>query len=425
MTTILNELRWRELVYDLTEGIEGLLAGDPVTLYNGFDPTADSLHIGHMVPLLGLARFQRFGYTPIAVAGGGTGMIGDPSGKAEERQLLTKERVDANVAAIKGQLARFLDFEAKENPARVVNNADWLLSIPLVDFLRDTGKHFTVSYMLAKDSVKSRLVGESGMSFTEFSYMLLQSYDYLHLFQTDGCVLQTGGSDQWGNITAGVELIRRVKGEKVHGLVYPLVTRADGAKFGKTESGTVWLDPKRTSPYRFYQFWLNTDDQDAIKYLKFFTWLSQQEIRDLQVILEQSPERREPQRVLAREVTRMVHGEDALGKAEQASQVLFGGEMAGLSGEEIADIFAEVPSSEVPKNRLEGEGMVIVDLLDHTGLAPSKSQARRLIDSGGIYINNQPVQEVDRSVTTEDSLEGRFIILRRGRKTYHLVRIEA
>lgn len=424
MTTILNELNWRDLVYDLTEGIEDLLAGDPVTLYNGFDPTADSLHIGHMVPLLGLARFQRFGYTPIAVAGGGTGMIGDPSGKAEERQLLTEEQVEANVAAIKGQLARFLDFEAKSNPARVVNNADWLLSIPLVDFLRDTGKHFTVSYMLAKDSVRSRLEGEGGMSFTEFSYMLLQSYDYLNLFQQDGCVLQTGGSDQWGNITAGVELIRRVKGEKVHGLVYPLVTRADGAKFGKTETGTVWLDPRRTSPYRFYQFWLNTEDQDAIKYLKYFTWLSQQEIEDLRAIQEQNPERREPQRVLAREVTRMLHGEDALAKAEQASEVLFGGKLAGLSSEEIADIFAEVPSSELPKNELEGEGMAIVDLLNRTGLAPSKSQARRLIDSGGIYINNHQVQEVERNVRIEDSLEGRFMILRRGRKTYHLVRLK-
>jgi tyrosyl-tRNA synthetase len=424
MTTILNELRWRDLVFDFTDGIEDLLAGEPVTLYNGFDPTADSLHIGHMVPLLGLARFQRFGYTPIAVAGGGTGMIGDPSGKAEERQLLTKAQVDANVAAIKGQLARFLDFEAQSNPARVVNNADWLLSIPLVDFLRDTGKHFTVGYMLAKDSVRSRLEGESGMSFTEFSYMLLQSYDYLHLYQQDGCLLQTGGSDQWGNITAGVELIRRVKREKVHGLVYPLVTRADGTKFGKTETGTVWLDPERTSPYRFYQFWLNTEDQDAIKYLKYFTWLSQREIEDLQAILEQSPERREPQRVLAREVTRLVHGEGALAKAEQASEVLFGGEMTGLNSEEIADIFAEVPSSEVPKNELAGRGLTIVDLLDRTGLVPSKSQARRLVDSGGIYLNNRQVQEVDRSVTMEDSLEGRFIILRRGRKTYHLVRLE-
>lgn len=424
MTTILNELRWRDLVFDFTDGIEDLLAGEPVTLYNGFDPTADSLHIGHMVPLLGLARYQRFGYTPIAVAGGGTGMIGDPSGKAEERQLLTKEHVDENVAAIKGQLARFLDFEAQSNPARLINNADWLLSIPLVDFLRDTGKHFTVSYMLAKDSVRSRLEAEGGMSFTEFSYMLLQSYDYLHLYQQYGCVLQTGGSDQWGNITAGVELIRRVKREKVHGLVYPLVTRADGAKFGKTETGTVWLDPKRTSPYRFYQFWLNTEDQDAIKYLKFFTWLSNNEIKELQTILEQSPERREPQRVLAREVTRMVHGQDALAKAEQASEVLFGGEMVGLTSEEIADIFAEVPSSQVPKNELGGQGIAIVDLLDRTGLASSKSQARRLIDSGGIYLNNHQVQEVDRAVTTQDALEGRFIILRRGRKTYHLVRLD-
>ena len=424
MTAILDELKWRQLVFDLTEGAGELLAGEPVTLYNGFDPTADSLHIGHLVPLLGLARFQRFGYTPIAVAGGGTGMIGDPSGKAEERQLLTKADVDANVEAIKHQLARFLDFETRSNPAQLVNNAGWLLPLSLVNFLRDTGKHFTVNYLLSKESIRTRLATESGISFTEFSYILLQSYDYLHLHQHYGCVLQTGGSDQWGNITAGVELIRRVSGAKVHGLVYPLVTRADGMKFGKTEAGTVWLDPKRTSPYRFYQFWLNTDDRDVIKYLKYFTWLSQAEIREQEAALEQSPERREPQRRLAQEVTRMLHGEDALARAEQASQVLFGGEIAGLGAEEIQDIFAEVPSSEIPRHEIGGPGMPVLDLLARTGMVSSRSEGRRLVDSGGIYVNNLQVQEFNQPVTLQDSIEGQFIVLRKGRKTYHLVRLK-
>jgi tyrosyl-tRNA synthetase len=424
MTAIFDELKWRQLVYDLTEGTQELLAGEPVTLYNGFDPTADSLHIGHLVPLLGLARFQRHGYTPIAVAGGGTGMIGDPSGRAEERQLLTKADVDANVEAIKHQLARFLDFEAKSNPAQLVNNADWLLRLSLVNFLRDTGKHFTVNYLLSKESIKTRLETESGLSFTEFSYILLQSYDYLHLHQRYGCVLQTGGSDQWGNITAGVELIRRVSGEGVYGLVYPLVTRADGSKFGKTETGTIWLDPKRTSPYRFYQFWLNTDDRDVIKYLKYFTWLSQLEIQEQEAALERSPEQRGPQRLLAREVTRMLHGEDALAKAEQASQVLFGGEVTGLDAEEIQDIFAEVPSSDMPKHEIEGEGIALLDLLARTGLVSSKSEGRRLIDSGGIYVNNLQVHEIGQAVTLQNSIAGQFIILRKGRKTYHLVRLQ-
>ena len=424
MTAIFDELKWRQLVYDLTEGTQELLAGEPVTLYNGFDPTADSLHIGHLVPLLSLARFQGFGYTPIAVAGGGTGMIGDPSGKAEERQLLTKADVDANVEAIKGQLSRFLDFEAKSNPAKLVNNADWLLRLSLVDFLRDTGKHFTINYLLSKESIKTRLETESGLSFTEFSYILLQSYDYLHLHQRHGCVLQTGGSDQWGNITAGVELIRRVSGERAYGLVYPLVTRADGAKFGKSETGTVWLDPKRTSPYRFYQFWLNTDDRDVIKYLKYFTWLSQAEIQEQEALLEQSPEQRGPQRRLAQEVTRMLHSEDALAKAEQASQVLFGGEVTGLDAEDIQDIFAEVPSSDIPRHEIEGQGISLLDLLARTGLVSSKSEGRRLIDSGGIYVNNLQVQEVGQAVTLQNSIAGQFIVLRKGRKTYHLVRLQ-
>ena len=282
ITNAFDELKWRGLIFDHIEGVPELLAKEKVTVYNGFDPTGDSLHVGHTVPLIALARLQRFGHTPIALAGGGTGMIGDPSGKSSERNLLTRELIEYNVECIKKQLAHLLDFEVKSNPARLINNADWLMSLKLVDFLRDTGKHFTVNTMLAKDSVKTRIDREEGLSFTEFSYMLLQSYDFLHLFETQGCKMQTGGSDQWGNIVAGVELIRRVRGEQAYAMVYPLITKADGTKFGKTESGSVWLDPKKTSPYRFFQYWLNTDDRDVIKNLKYFTFLTQDEIAALE-----------------------------------------------------------------------------------------------------------------------------------------------
>lgn len=423
MTGIMEELHWRGMVYDQTEGVEDLLAREKITLYTGFDPTADSLHVGHLVPLMALARFQRHGHTPIAVAGGGTGMIGDPSGKAQERQLLSKEQLDQNVSKIKEQLARFLDFEAKDNPAQLVNNADWLLSLSLVSFLRDIGKHFTVNYMMAKDSVQSRLDSESGISFTEFSYMLLQSYDFLHLFRTHKCVLQTGGSDQWGNITAGGELIRRIEGQRAYGLVYPLITRSDGQKFGKTESGTVWLDPKRTSPYRFYQFWLNTDDQDVIRYLKFFTFLDRGTIEDLEQGLQEHPEQREPQRVLASEMTTLLHGEEALRRAEQASQVLFGGEITGLGADDVEDIFAEVPSCEIRKSQLDGEGMSFVELAIASGLTSSKGEARRLVDGGGAYVNNTKIGDPYQAITPEQSVENRFIILRKGRKNYLLVRL--
>ena len=320
-----EELKWRGMIYDFVEGVQDLLAREKVTIYNGFDATADSLHIGHMVPLIALARLQRYGHHPIALAGGGTTMIGDPSGKATERKLITREEVEANVGAIKKQLAHFLDFEVKANPARVLNNADWLLNLNLVNFLRDIGKHFTINAMINKDSVKTRLEREEGMSFTEFSYQLMQSYDFLHLYQQEGCKLQTGGSDQWGNITAGVELIRRAAGASAFGMVYPLITKADGTKFGKTESGSVWLSAERTSPFRFHQFWLNTDDRDAIPYLKYFTFLTPDEIQELEQALAAHPEQREAQRRLARVMTLTVHGETALAKAEQATQVLFGG----------------------------------------------------------------------------------------------------
>ena len=371
-TNVFDELKWRGLVYDYVDGVQDLLARESVAVYNGFDATADSLHVGHLVPLIALARLQRFGHLPIALAGGGTSMIGDPSGKANERQLLSRAQIEANVESIKGQLAHLLDFEVKSNPARVINNADWLLSLPLVDFLRDIGKHFTVNYMISKDSVRTRLEREDGISFTEFSYMLLQSYDFLHLHDHVNCVLQTGGSDQWGNITAGVELIRRMRGKSAYGLVYPLIIKADGTKFGKTESGSVWLSPQRTSPYRFYQFWLNTDDKDVVTYLKLFTWMGQADIESLAQALADHPEQRQAQRALAREMTALLHGPTALERAEQASQALFGGEVRGLSAADIADIFAEVPSCELPKAQLQGDALQLVDLLVTSGLAKSK-----------------------------------------------------
>ncbi|MFO7540204.1 MAG: tyrosine--tRNA ligase [Chloroflexota bacterium] len=424
MKNILDELRWRGLVYDQTDGIEDLLKEQKVTLYTGFDPTGDSLHIGHLVPMMGLARFQRFGHTPLAIAGGGTGMIGDPSGRSSERNLLTLDEVEANLVKIKGQLASLLDFEIKSNPAQIMNNADWLLKLDMMDFMRDIGKHFTINYMMAKDSVKSRLERDEGISYTEFSYMLLQAYDFAHLFSTHGCLLQTGGSDQWGNIIAGVELIRRMRGEKVQGLVYPLITRADGSKFGKTADGeSVWLDPAQTSPYRFYQFWLNSDDGDVINYLRFFTWLDKVTIDDLQNALFERPHERTAQRRLAQEMTAMIHGETAVAKAERASLVLFGGDLDGLDAGDIADIFADVPSSDIPQANFAGEGLGIVDLLADTGVASSKGDARRSIQGGGIYLNNERVAEMDHQVTMNNSIDGRFFILRKGRKRYHLVRI--
>lgn len=420
---VFDELKWRGLVYDATENVPEMLAQGPVSVYTGFDATADSLHVGHLVPLIALARLQRFGHMPIPVAGGGTSMIGDPSGRSAERQLLSRETIESNLASIKQQLAHFLDFEIKTNPARMVNNADWLLSLNLVDFLRDIGKHFTVNYMINKESVKVRLDREDGISFTEFSYMLLQSYDYLHLHDHYNCTLQAGGSDQWGNITAGVELIRRMRGKPAGALVYPLITKADGTKFGKTASGSVWLSGERTSPYRFYQFWLNTDDRDVVNYLRYFTWLSRQEVEELEAAVAEKPEQREAQRRLAREMTRMIHDETALQKAEQASQVLFGGEISGLSAAEVADIFADVPSGQITASQLQGEGMPVADLLAECQVVPSKGEARRAIEAGGIYLNNVRVAGAGSRVTSANVIEGQFLVLRRGRKNYWLVRV--
>lgn len=421
-SNIFEELKWRGLIHSYVGGIEQTLATQSVTLYNGFDTTADSLHVGHMVPMIALARFQRFGHHSILLAGGGTSLIGDPSGKSAERQLLSKEIVEANAESIKLQLAHFLDFESKKNPAKLMNNADWLVQLNLIDFFRDIGKHFTVNYMLAKDSVRNRLEREEGLSFTEFSYMLLQSYDFLYLHDHAGCALQTGGSDQWGNITAGAELIRRMRGSAAYGLVYPLITKSDGTKFGKTESGAIWLSAKRTSPYRFYQFWLNTDDRDVVNYLKFFTFLEQPEIEELAQSVVDKPEQRDAQRRLARVMTLALHGETALARAEQASQALFGGDLSVLSDEEIRDVFSEAPSFEILLSTLEGD-YTVLDLLVATDLAKSKGDARRSISDGGIYLNNQRLQDPNLKISGQNLLADHYLILRKGRKNYLLVKV--
>lgn len=417
-----EELQWRGMLYDATEGLPEVMAKSHITGYIGFDPTAASLHVGSLLPIMGLVRLQRYGHTPIALAGGGTGLIGDPSGKTAERQLLSKEKLAENLAGIRGQLAHFLDFESKSNPALLVNNADWLTTISMVDFLRDVGKHFTVNYMLAKESVKQRYERGDGISFTEFSYMLLQGYDFLMLYDRYNCILQMGGSDQWGNIVAGTELIRKLRGEKGYGAVFPLVTTSAGVKFGKTEAGAVWLDPRLTSPFRFYQFWFNTDDRDVVRYLKFFTMLSQAEIAELEAGVESAPEKREAQRRLGEEVTRMVHGDFQLQRALLATRVLFGGEIAGLSASDVLDIFADVPSHELPRSSFEGQGLPLVEAVVSCGLAPSKGAARRLIESGGINVNNRRVADTQALLDSSMLIEGQCLVLRKGAKDYHLAR---
>ena len=419
---VFEELQWRGMLYDASEGLQEALSRQKVTGYIGFDPTAASLHVGSLLPIMGLVHLQRYGHTPIALVGGGTGMIGDPSGKTAERQLLSQEQIEYNLAGIRTQLSRFLDFESTTNRALLLNNADWLAPMSLVDFLRDVGKHFTVNYMLAKESVKRRYEQGDGISFTEFSYMLLQAYDFLVLYDRYGCTLQMGGSDQWGNIVAGIELIRKLRGARGYGAVFPLVTTSAGIKFGKTEAGSIWLDANLTSPYRFYQFWFNTDDRDVGKYLKFFTLLKQQEIAELEMLTIIAPEKREAQRRLAEEVTRMVHGENNLRKALKASQALFGGEIADLSAADVLDIFAEVPSTDLPRASFEGDAMPIVDLVIACWFAPSKGAARRLIEAGGIYVNNRRVADVQAKIGLSALIEGQYLVLRKGAREYHLVR---
>ncbi|MDW8478696.1 MAG: tyrosine--tRNA ligase [Xanthomonadales bacterium] len=417
--TLLEELAWRGLIQDTTdrEALGRRLAEGAVTLYCGFDPTADSLHVGHLLGVLTLARFQRAGHRPIALAGGATGMIGDPSGKSAERRLLSREELARNTAGIKAQLVRFLDF-SPQGGALLLDNADWLGAMGLIEFLREVGKHFPLSAMLAKDAVRQRLGSEAGISFTEFSYQLLQAYDFLHLRRRHGCELQIGGSDQWGNITAGCELIRRTLGVPVHGLTFPLLTRADGSKFGKTEQGAVWLDAARTSPYRFHQFFLNVEDEKAGELLRRLTFLSRPEIEALEAEQAARPEGRPAQRALARELTRLVHGESALAAAEQAAQVLFGGALEGLPEAVFAEAIAEIPHHRLPRERLAGEGVPITELIVLSGLAPSKGQARRDIEGGGISLNNRRVGGAELRVTTEALLYGRYLLLRKGRRQH-------
>jgi tyrosyl-tRNA synthetase len=414
-----GELEWRGLVYDATEGIREVLSRDKVTGYIGFDPTAASLHVGNLLVLTGLARLQRAGHSAIALVGGGTGLIGDPK-PTTERALLTVEKVEENVAGVRAQLARFLDFDSRVAPARLINNADWLTRLGAIEFMRDVGKHFSVNAMLTKESVRKRIEGE-GISYTEFSYSLLQAYDFLELYRRHGCTLQMGGSDQWGNITAGMDLIRRVEGAKAHGLVMPLITTAAGTKFGKTESGAVWLDPERTTPYEFYQFWLNVDDRDAVKYLKFFTFLEASRIAAVEGAAIDEPEKRHAQREIAREVTRIVHGEAALRDAEGAAEKLFGGDVAAMSVRELLQVFANVPSKTVAAQR---DGWRLVNLLTDVGLTGSNSEATRLIRSGGIYVNERRVTDEKERLSLADAIEGQLFVLRKGKKENFLIRID-
>jgi tyrosyl-tRNA synthetase len=419
---VLDELRWRGLLYDRTEGLDAVLAAGPVTAYIGFDPTASSLHVGSLLPIMSLARLQQFGHTPIALVGGGTGLIGDPSGKVNERALLTVEQVEENAAGIHRQLERFLDFGPRANAARMVNNADWLRQLSLLEFLRDTGKHFTIQTMMARDSVKRRLASEDGLSFTEFSYQLLQAHDYLVLHDRYGCTLQAGGSDQWGNIVAGCDLIRRVRGAKAHGLVLPLVTTSAGTKFGKTEAGTVWLDAARTSPFRFYQFWLNTDDRDVVSYLKWFTMLDAAAIESAHAV---TPERRFAQRELARTITRTVHGDAELGRTERATAVLFGGRLSDADPADVLMVFDDVPSLTIARKELQAEGLSAAELAVRAGLVASKGEANRLIKQGGLYVNDRRLAEGDLRITENDMIGGRVLVLRKGQRERRVVRVDA
>lgn len=430
---IFEDLKWRGLFSDYTRFADSdnadkapqlpdLLNGKPVVLYAGFDPTADSLHVGHLVPLLGLRRFQLAGHHPIAVAGGATGSIGDPSGKSAERNLLTSDQIRANVESIKPQLARLLDFDAASNPARLVDNASWFTPITFIDFLRDVGKHFTVNQMVAKESVRARMESDVGISYTEFSYMLLQAYDFYHLAEQFGCELQIGGSDQWGNITAGIDLVRKKLRKQGYGLTMPLITKSDGTKFGKTEGGAVWLDPKRTSVYQFYQFWINADDRDVLKYLRFFTLLPHDQIEALDAAHNAEPGKREAHRALAREMTTMIHGEAACAAAIQAATILFGGAVEDITAETLAILRAEVPVATVTTEQLAA-GFSITDALVAAKLTQSKGQARKDIEGGGVYINGQRCADITRALTASDLLHGDGILLRKGKRAYAVVAV--
>jgi tyrosyl-tRNA synthetase len=425
--SVLTELDWRGLIADCTDRVELAkhTAEKPITLYCGFDPTADSLHVGHLMGQVMLRRFQLAGHHPIPLAGGATGQIGDPSGKSNERQLLTRDQIQHNVESIKRQLSRILDFDSKTNPARLVDNATWTAPISFLDFLRDVGKHFSVNVMIQKESVRARMEDrEAGISYTEFSYMLLQAYDFYHLRKEFNCELQIGGSDQWGNITAGIDLIRRKLAVQAYGLTFPLLTKADDTKFGKTESGAVWLDPAKTSPYRFYQFFIQADDSKVVEYLKLLTLLPVAEIEALEQKHKANPGAREAHKALAKATTTLVHGESATAEAMHASEILFGGELKGVSEKTFNDIVGEVPTKEIEKAKLDGAGLPLIELLVHSGLCPSKGQARKDVEGGGVYVNNVREPNAQRAVMANDLLFGKHLLLRKGKKNYVVVTVK-
>ena len=421
---ITEELEWRDLISDCTdlEGLQERLAKGPITLYCGFDPTADSLHVGSLVPLLALRRFQLCGHHPIAVAGGATGSIGDPSGKTAERQLLTHELLKANIEGVKVQLGSFMEFEGVENAAQLVDNADWTAPLSFLDVLRDIGKHFKVNAMVSKESVRARMEDRDvGISYTEFSYMILQALDFHHLCETQDCELQIGGSDQWGNITAGIDLIHRKQNRQAYGLTLPLITNADGTKFGKTESGAVWLDVNRTSIYQFYQFWVRVDDRDVVRYLKYFTFLSRDEVEELASQHEAEPHARIAHKALAREVTALVHGEEAVTEAIRASEILFGGELEGITEATFREVAGEVPTCELSTDRFGGKGLWLPELLHEAGLAQSRGQARKDVKGGGVYVNGKRIDDEQHKLTTSDLMFEKYVLLRRGKRNYAVV----
>lgn len=421
MPNIVDVLRERGLVEDMTDpGLDRVL-DKPAVVYAGFDPTSSSLQAGNLVAIMALAHFQRGGHRVVALVGGATGMIGDPSGKDNERQLLGVEEVRRNAEGIRENLSRFLDFSHPTAPATIVNNHDWLGPIPLLDFLRDVGKHFRMGTMLGRESVRARLNSDSGMSYTEFSYQLLQAYDFLHLHDQQGCTVQVGGSDQWGNITAGIDLIRRLRGTEAYGLTMPLVCDSNGQKFGKSEGNAVYLSAARTSPYAFYQFFIRSADADVIRFLKTFTFLPMSEIADLEAQVQAAPEGRAAQRRLAEDVTRAVHGADGLAAAQRATSVLFGESMEGLAPEILLDVFRDVPSTELP--RASVEGVAVVGLAEATGLCASRGAARRLVESGGLYVNNRRIQDAGATIPGSDVLGGRLVVLRSGKRSFHLVKV--
>ena len=424
---IIEELEWRGLVSDCTdrEALTQRLAKGAVTLYCGFDPTADSLHVGNLVPLLALRRFQQFGHKPIIIAGGATGSIGDPSGKSAERQLLTHEQLKANIEGVKKQLAGFLEFDGEANAALLVDNADWTTPLSFLDVLRDVGKHFKVNAMVAKESVRARMEDRDvGISYTEFSYMILQALDFHHLCVQHECELQIGGSDQWGNITAGIDLIHRRQNCQAFGLTLPLITNADGSKFGKTEAGAVWLDVARTSIYQFYQYWVRVDDRDVVRYLNFFTFLHRDDVEALARQHSEQPQARIAHKALAKEVTALAHGEAAANEAIRASEILFGGELDGITEATFQEIAGEVPTHEIKLDRFGGEGLWLPELLHEAGLAQSRGQARKDVKGGGVYVNNRRTDDEQHKLQSGDLLFGKYLLLRRGKRNYAVVLVK-